>query len=741
MPLCLSPDEEPVPGYTLVRRLGRGGFGEVWQAIAPGGIPVALKFIEFDGGAAQVEERALRIVCRLRHPYLLEMHWAKRIGDHLVIATSLCNGNLSDHLKSCKKQGYTGVPVDELLKYLCQAAEALDYLNTPHHEDERRCLVGIQHRDVKPANLFLLGGVVKVADFGLAKILDDSSSRHSGSMTPHYAPPEMFHGAVTDRSDQYSLAVSYVELRTGRLPFTADSITQLMYKIVHEVPDLEVLPEAERPIVARSLAKSPTDRWESCSAFAEALRLLQPTSFRQGATTLASHAQMPPVRPLTRTEAADDDAATIAMDSRTQPEDPTTAGSEMGSRSWANMASAALAVGLAIGLVWLKNRPSEPKPEPQPVAPAEPLTAPFTPAQAVSAQVRWAQQLGWLVPSFTNTIGMDFRLVPPGEFEMGSRQTVEELEEIFDNDSVGFEMRVRTERPPHRVRISKPFFVGSHEVTVGQFRAFVEETGYKTEAETDGRGGEGLDQEQNQILSDSPRFNWRSTGLELSDSHPAVNVTWNDATAFCHWLSQKENKTYRLLTEAEWEYACQAGAQTMYSNGDDPEQLVEVGNIADHSAEEEFDGSPRTIHRQGPPSKARPKAVSKTRKRPPLKGSPRSQLNDPHSGPELNFLDANDGYAVLAPVGRFKPNAFGLYDMHGNVWEWCSDWFDPAYYQTSPSVDPQGPPSGELRSLRGGSWLNAGPANRSAGRFALAPDARRLIFGFRVALEVQDRRE
>ncbi len=169
-----------------------------------------------------------------------------------------------------------------------------------------------------------------------------------------------------------------------------------------------------------------------------------------------------------------------------------------------------------------------------------------------------------------------------------------------------------------------------------------------------------------------------------------VNVSWNDAVAFCKWLSKKEGKTYRLPTEAEWEYACRAGTTTRYYSGDDPETLAKVGNVADATAKAKF--------------------------------------------PDWKYtIKANDGYVFTAPVGKFKPNAFGLYDMHGNAWQWCADWYGAEYYATSPADDPTGPDSGDDRVLRGGSWFDGPYATRSAGRYWISPDVRNDIAGFRVA--------
>ncbi len=268
----LAVGSEPLPGYRLIKPLGRGGFGEVWMAEAPGDIRVALKFISVEGGRAGPELRALEVVRNVRHPHLLDIQFAVQEGGWLVIASSLCDASLWDLLLRSQEQGLPGIPADELLVYMAESAEALDFLNEPRHKDAGGNVFSVRHRDVKPHNIFVVGGSVKVADFGLAKILERSVASHTGCMTPAYAPPEMFQGQVSSHSDQYSLAVTYCQLRGGQMPF-GGNLVQLMYGHLHGAPDLSGLPEAERPVVARALAKEPGGRWESCSAFVEQLRL------------------------------------------------------------------------------------------------------------------------------------------------------------------------------------------------------------------------------------------------------------------------------------------------------------------------------------------------------------------------------------------------------------------------------------------------------------------------------------
>jgi formylglycine-generating enzyme required for sulfatase activity len=172
---------------------------------------------------------------------------------------------------------------------------------------------------------------------------------------------------------------------------------------------------------------------------------------------------------------------------------------------------------------------------------------------------------------------MKLIVVPPGEFQMGT-----------PDDS-----RVDTdpgERPFHLVRLTKPTTIGIHEVTVGQFRAFVNATKHATDAEKEGAGSTGYDPAAKRFVEEEnrPDFTWKNIGIEQSEDCPVTNVSWNDAQAFCVWLSGKEGKRYRLPTEAEWEYCCRAGAKTRFATGEAPESVIGHGNFADASLREKW---------------------------------------------------------------------------------------------------------------------------------------------------------
>jgi formylglycine-generating enzyme required for sulfatase activity len=178
----------------------------------------------------------------------------------------------------------------------------------------------------------------------------------------------------------------------------------------------------------------------------------------------------------------------------------------------------------------------------------------------------------------SNSIGMKLVLIPAGTFQMGTRLTPVEVHQRYPGGKVGY----YTGESQHQVKLTKSFYLGVHEVTVGQFRKFVEAEGYKTDAERDGKGGYGYDAETGRFSQDT-KYSWRNPGFDQDDKHPVVNVSWNDGVAFCKWLSRVEGREYRLPTEAEWEYSCRAGSSREFAFGDDAEQLVGFGNFADAS--------------------------------------------------------------------------------------------------------------------------------------------------------------
>jgi formylglycine-generating enzyme required for sulfatase activity len=281
-------------------------------------------------------------------------------------------------------------------------------------------------------------------------------------------------------------------------------------------------------------------------------------------------------------------------------------------------------------------------------------------------------------PVTENSVGMQLILVPAGEFQMG---TPDGKRAAADDEL------------PHTVRLSRDFLLGRTEVTVGQFTQFVDETDYRTEAELtvgeggDGRGGCGFNPVTRRFAGPDLMYNWRNPGFPQTVDHPVTNVSWNDAQVFLRWLSEKEGIAYRLPTEAEWEYACRAGATTAYSSGDDPESLARVANVADSTARKQF-------------------ATWAT-------------------------IGAADGHVFTSPVGSFESNAFGLADMHGNVWEWCADQLAPS--SREPQDDPLLAGWDARRIYRGGAFVCRLDYCRSARRGGKTPGHRFWDLGFRVA--------
>jgi formylglycine-generating enzyme required for sulfatase activity len=476
--------------------------------------------------------------------------------------------------------------------------------------------------------------------------------------------------SVDIRADVYSLGATLYKLLTGKSPFADARFDTSMKKLValatlqpKPVATLRAdVPTSLSQLVARLLAKSPDDRPGTAG---EVAALLQP--FCTGAdvaqlmrsTSETAGKVVAPANTEDSFKSASVDTASTVLKPLPEPQ----AAKPGDPRNNRRLPSAAwLLTGLVLlfgaALFWFNLGPGS-KP---PIA-----VAPFAAAEAKSHQQAWARYLG-LPVEHTNSIGMKFRLIPPGEFLMGS--TSEEIEEALQlvntNERISREC-VESGAPQHRVRITEPFYLSVCEVTQNDYEAV-----------------QGVNPAK---FQDSDRH----------ADHPVEMVSWNDAVAFCVNLSEQEGLTphysldgrtwlsqsgsgYRLPSEAEWEYACRAGTTTKYVTGNRDDELTIVA-----------------------------------------------------------WLRSGTG---THPIGKLPANPFGLHDMHGNVWEWCQDAWDPAYYQQFDQItaaDPQGPPAvaGAHRVHRGGSWMWGASRCRSSYRDHEDPVSVHTVIGFRVALPVE----
>ena len=261
-------------------------------------------------------------------------------------------------------------------------------------------------------------------------------------------------------------------------------------------------------------------------------------------------------------------------------------------------------------------------------------------------------------------------VIPPGQFTMGSPET----EPVRDAD----------EGPQRTVTIPRAFAVAAYELTRGEFARFVTATGHVAARNCSVWTGA-----RTERVADK---DWRDPNFPQADDHPVTCLSWHDAQAYAAWLSARTGKRYRLLTEAEWEYAARAGAAGKYSFGEDADQLCAHGNIADDAAREAG------------------------------------------GAPQWTYAACRDGYGLTtAPVGRFKPNAFGLFDMHGNVWEWVEDCHRPSYAGAPTDGSAVVFPDCPARVDRGGGFFNNRGTNRSTERALYPPGATSVNIGVRLA--------
>lgn len=264
---------QPLPGYTLERKLGAGGFGVVWRAVGPGGFPVAVKVVPADSK----DRRALEILRQVRHANIVGVHAAFFLregqlcpdgldADAVAIVMEFADGSLRDRFDEHRGAGRAGIPPAELLGYMAEAAKALDFIARQQLTVGGRAGRYLQHGDIKPQNILIVGDAVALADFSLLQVLAHTATAGPAEMSLPYAAPEVLvDRKITRYSDQFSLAVSFCFLLTGRFPFQR-SATDLE-AVATEQPDLSALPPEARPAVARALRRSHADRWPGCGEF------------------------------------------------------------------------------------------------------------------------------------------------------------------------------------------------------------------------------------------------------------------------------------------------------------------------------------------------------------------------------------------------------------------------------------------------------------------------------------------
>jgi formylglycine-generating enzyme required for sulfatase activity len=639
--------------YRIKRRLGGGGMGAVYLVENTElQRDEALKVPHFETGSdPSIRERFLRetrLAARLDHPNLCPIYDAGVI-DGIYFLTMR-------YLEGKPLSAYTGRPLPprEAIKIVTKLAQVLEHAHAR----------GVIHRDLKPSNIMICPGTgPTVFDFGLAKQTRQAGRKltQTGTTlgTPAYMPPEQVTGdldRIGPASDAYSLGVILFELLTGCVPFRGSMVEVLSQVILDQAPPPSRLrpglyPELDA-VCAKALAKAPEQRYASMNDFSAALTdVLRVIPARETGALDAA--------------ASNGECAAGLVDMTTVP--PTTPRRKSGV-AWLCLALL-LTGSLLAPLLWLTDkhlgRSTNQTAEEKADEDSKERTGNVLAGPGTNTVPNEPPKM------FTNTIGMKLVRIPPGKFKMGSPDG-----EAGRNHPA--------EEQLHDVEITKTFHLGAFEVTQQQFR---EVMGYNPSYfSSNAKGRDGVKYRG----KPGARADLIRKG-EDSEQFPVENVSCDEAREFCEKLTAKDNSkpdgwSYRLPTEAEWEYACRGGSPTY--------QVFHFGNSLS-GKQANFDS------------------------------------NHPYGG-----ADKLDPRHCPRMVGSYEANRFGLHDMHGNVWEWCLDWYHTFYYSTSPPKDPPGPPENPPYGhvARGGGWNYEGWRCRSAIRHHRRPEYRDNLTGFRVAL-------
>jgi formylglycine-generating enzyme required for sulfatase activity/serine/threonine protein kinase len=712
--------------YRIKKRLGGGGMGAVYLVENTElQREEALKVPHFaSGDDPAVRERFIQealAAAKLDHPNLCPIYDVGVIEGIYFLTMRLLPG------KPLSK--YTGRPHPrhEAVKIVAKLAEVLEHAHSK----------GVIHRDLKPANIMMCPGTgPTVMDFGLAKQTKRQEHRLTqigmAMGTPTYMPPEQVKGdldAIGPASDIYSLGVILFELLTGRLPFQG-SATEVMGKVIFSEAPLpsEMLPGLGSQfdaVCSRALAKEPQERYPSMKAFADELKemlrtLPAPTDpgkktaskgnigeLIDKSTLMPGQAAMPTQRPgairqsIAKKSAADATAADEPI-AKTGPHKPRAGGNarmhhpEPQARNQGLIALLVVALVVAVvssgTVVFLLTKRGE--------GPTDGKETTTTPGGQEIAKMS-PGGIGQHDTEKSGRSAKDSATEVPGKIappiEEKTRKGTGESADVFINGfgiqlvripagkfkmgSPAIELRRNPFEFQHEVAVSA-FHLGVYEVTQKQFRDVM---GYNPSFfSADGKGKPPVKYPPTRM----PAGGKDKVPVDTSD-FPVENVLWEEANAFCQKLTAMDRKkpagrVYRLATEAEWEYACRGGESSY--------QVFHFGDSLSFK-----------------------------------------QANIKKIYPDED-AEKGDYLGRTCKVGSYAANRFGLHDMHGNVWEWCQDWYDNDYYRKSPLEDPPGAATGSARVIRGGCWSERGQNCRSACRAWGGMAARANDLGFRVAL-------
>jgi formylglycine-generating enzyme required for sulfatase activity/serine/threonine protein kinase len=683
----LDPPQPPdthyrLAGFPVVKLLGEGGMGCVFLAHDRKlKRHLAIKVVKADPRTSTAEqeaarqrfEREMQAAAAIDHPHVITIYGTgEQNGLPYVIMPYLGGETLQARLKH-----EPVLPVGEACRIALEAAEGL----AAAHE------AGHIHRDIKPGNLLLDGKQtqVKILDFGLARSIDDVTLTATGAVmgTPAYMAPEQARDAkrADHRADLFSLGCVLYEMLAGRQPFVGENYQAKLLAVAMDEPTpLRELNAAVPPELAalthQLLEKKPASRPASAAAVADALRKWatpapKPSRTPPAEVDLVALTPTPaPAVPVTPTPPGRSrNAPGSTADTLPQP---ASVAVPRRRRFSVLLGLAGLILPVCAGVTYFVATWPRPEPSPTPEAPKPPrplqpvVVRPVEPKrldctgkdgltreEVERAQQEWAKYLGTPVEITDDIDGvrMEFVLVPPGKFLMGSPADEPNRDKA---------------EAQHEVVLTTPFYLGKYEVTQQQYEKV---TGSNPSYFAVSGGGkekvEGMD---------TPRF-------------PVQQVSWDEATDYAKSLTRrsKNGHAYRLPSEAEWEYACRGGRSSSQPFG------IGDGRTLS-STQANFDG------------------------------------NYPYGG-----ADKGPYLERPCPVGayRLQANALGLYDMHGNVWEWCADWYGD--YPEGKASDPKGPLQGSDRVGRGGGWFSDGRLCRAAYRGGSQPGDRGGSLGFRLA--------